>query len=66
MRKIDTLIVDKTGTLTEDRPVFDRVVAAHGFQEADVLQLAASIDSGSEHALVHAIVEDARKRGVTL
>lgn len=66
MRKVDTLIVDKTGTLTEGKPAFDRVVAAPGFTNMDVLQIAASIDQGSEHPLAHAIVEEARKLGVTL
>jgi Cu+-exporting ATPase len=66
MRKIDTLIVDKTGTLTEGRPAFDRVVAAPGFEEQEVLRLAASIDQGSEHPLAHAIVAEARKRGLVL
>ncbi|HEX2530393.1 MAG TPA: heavy metal translocating P-type ATPase, partial [Burkholderiaceae bacterium] len=66
MRKIDTLIVDKTGTLTEGKPAFDRVVAAPGFSETDVLRLAASIDQGSEHPLAHAIVQEARKRGLSL
>jgi Cu+-exporting ATPase len=66
MRQIDTLIVDKTGTLTEGKPAFDRVVPAQGFTDKDVLQIAASIDQGSEHPLAHAIVEEARKRGLTL
>ena len=66
MRKIDTLIVDKTGTLTEGKPAFDRVVAAPGFGEQDVLQIAASIDQGSEHPLAHAIVAEARRRGLSL
>jgi Cu+-exporting ATPase len=66
MRKIDTLIVDKTGTLTEGRPAFDKVVAAPGFEEQEVLRLAASIDQGSEHPLAHAIVAEARKRGLAL
>jgi len=66
MRRVDTLIVDKTGTLTEGKPAFDRVVAAQGFTNMDVLQIAASIDQGSEHPLAHAIVEEARKRGLTL
>jgi Cu+-exporting ATPase len=66
MRKIDTLIVDKTGTLTEGKPAFDRVVPAQGFTDTDVLQIAASIDQGSEHPLAHAIVEEARKRGLAL
>lgn len=66
MRRIDTLIVDKTGTLTEGKPAFDRVVPAQGFTDTDVLQIAASIDQGSEHPLAHAIVEEARKRGLAL
>lgn len=66
MRKIDTLIVDKTGTLTEGKPAFDRAIAAPGFTEEDVLQLAASIDQGSEHPLAHAIVSEARKRDLAL
>jgi Cu+-exporting ATPase len=66
MRKVDTLIVDKTGTLTEGKPAFDRVVAAPGFSEQDVLRLAASIDQGSEHPLAQAIVAEARKRGLAL
>jgi Cu+-exporting ATPase len=66
MRKIDTLIVDKTGTLTEGKPAFDSVIAAPGFTENDVLQIAASVDQGSEHPLAHAIVAEARKRGLTL
>ncbi|WP_081768630.1 copper-translocating P-type ATPase [Herbaspirillum sp. RV1423] len=66
MRKVDTLIVDKTGTLTEGRPAFDRVVAAAGMTEAYVLQIAASIDQGSEHPLAHAIVAEARRRDLPL
>ncbi|HSV35127.1 MAG TPA: copper-translocating P-type ATPase [Ramlibacter sp.] len=66
LRKIDTLIVDKTGTLTEGRPAFDRAVPAPGFQEEDVLRLAASLDQGSEHPLADAIVAAARARGIAL
>ena len=66
MRKIDTLIVDKTGTLTEGKPAFDRVVATPGFSEQQVLQIAASIDQGSEHPLAHAIVAEAHKRDIKL
>ena len=47
LRKIDTLIVDKTGTLTEGRPAFEKAVAAEGFTDTDVLRLAASLDQGS-------------------
>jgi len=66
MRKIDTLVVDKTGTLTEGRPAFDRVVAAAGWTEEEVLRLAASLDQGAEHPLAEAIVAEARRRGLRL
>lgn len=65
-RRIDTLIVDKTGTLTEGKPVFDMVIPAAGQRDAEVLRLAASVDQGSEHPLAHAIVEAARKQGLKL
>ena len=65
-KKVDTLIVDKTGTLTEGKPSFDRAIAAPGFTETDVLLAAASIDQGSEHPLAHAIVAEARRRGLVL
>ncbi|MGV8691937.1 HAD-IC family P-type ATPase, partial [Pseudomonas aeruginosa] len=51
LRKVDTLVIDKTGTLTEGRPAFDQVVAAPGFTNDEVLRLAASLDQGSEHPL---------------
>ena len=66
LRDVDTLIVDKTGTLTEGRPAFERVVAAHGNSEDEVLRLAASLDQGSEHPLAEAIVRAARERGLAL
>lgn len=66
LRKIDTLIVDKTGTLTEGHPAFHSVEAAPGFAQDEVLRLAASLDQGSEHPLAHAIVEHARARGLAL
>ncbi len=62
MRRIDTLIVDKTGTLTEGRPAFKEVVAFEGFDADRVLHLAASLDQGSEHPLADAIVAEARRR----
>ena len=65
-RKIDTLIVDKTGTLTEGKPAFERAIPATGFTENEVLRLAASLDQGSEHPLAAAIVFAARERGLTL
>nr|WP_101206725.1 copper-translocating P-type ATPase [Pseudomonas sp. 43NM1] len=64
--KVNTLIVDKTGTLTEGRPRFDRVVAAEGTTEEEVLKLAASLDQGSEHPLATAIVNAAREQGIAL
>jgi P-type Cu+ transporter len=66
LRKVDTLIVDKTGTLTEGRPAFDRAVPAAGFEADEVLRLAASLDQGSEHPLAETIVRAARTRGMTL
>ena len=66
LRTIDTLIVDKTGTLTEGRPAFREIVAFEGFDEERVLQLAASLDQGSEHPLADAIVAEARKRKLAL
>jgi Cu+-exporting ATPase len=66
LRKVDTLIVDKTGTLTEGRPRFERAVAAKGFDESEVLRLAASLDQGSEHPLAAAIVAAANLQGLTL
>lgn len=66
LRQIDTLIVDKTGTLTVGRPVFDSVVSASGFMDDEVLRLAASLDQGSEHPLAAAIVAEARTRQLVL
>jgi Cu+-exporting ATPase len=66
LRKIDTLIVDKTGTLTEGRPTFEKAVAAAGFTEDEVLRLAASLDQGSEHPLAAAIVAAAREKNLAL
>jgi Cu+-exporting ATPase len=65
-RKVDTLIVDKTGTLTEGKPMFERAVAAPGFTEEDVLRLAASLDQGSEHPLADAIVRAAKAQKLDL
>ena len=66
LRKVDTLVIDKTGTLTEGRPAFDQVVAAPGFTNDEVLRLAASLDQGSEHPLADAIVQAARAQGLQL
>jgi Cu+-exporting ATPase len=64
--KVDTLIVDKTGTLTEGRPELTDVKAAEGFDEGEVLSLAASLERGSEHPLAEAIVEGAKERDARL
>jgi Cu+-exporting ATPase len=64
--KVDTLIVDKTGTLTEGKPAFEVAVGANGFSEDEVLRLAASLDQGSEHPLAAAIVNAARERKLSL
>lgn len=63
---VDTLIVDKTGTLTEGRPKLTDVVAAEGFDQTELLSFAASLERGSEHPLAEAIVEAAEARGVTI
>jgi len=65
-RKIDTLIIDKTGTLTEGKPAFNRAIANAPFTEEQVLQLAASLDQGSEHPLAESIVRAARERNLAL
>ncbi|MDP9043664.1 MAG: heavy metal translocating P-type ATPase [Pseudomonadota bacterium] len=65
-RRIDTLVVDKTGTLTEGKPALERVMVSPGWVEDEVLRLAASIDQGSEHPLAAAIVRAARDRGLRL
>jgi len=66
MRQIDTLVVDKTGTLTEGRPKLVTVQVADGVTEAELLRLAASLEKGSEHPLAAAIVAGAGERDVAL
>ena len=66
LEKIDTLVVDKTGTLTEGKPRVVAVVPADGFDEATVLALGASLERASEHPLAAAIVASAKERGVEL
>ena len=66
LEKIDTLIVDKTGTLTEGRPAVTAIRPAAGFDEAGLLRLAASLERGSEHPLAAAILRAASDRGLTL
>jgi len=64
LRKVNTLVVDKTGTLTEGRPKLTEVEAANGWDEKEFLTLAATLEKGSEHPLAEAIVEGAIERGV--
>ena len=64
LEKVDTLVVDKTGTLTEGRPAVTSVVAAEGFSEEEVLRLAASLEWASEHPLAAAVLAAARDRRV--
>ncbi|MFA6264664.1 MAG: heavy metal translocating P-type ATPase [Pseudolabrys sp.] len=66
MEKIDTIVVDKTGTLTEGKPKVVAIVAAEGFDEAQVLQIAASVERGSEHPLAAAIAKAATERQLEL
>jgi Cu+-exporting ATPase len=66
MEKVDTLVVDKTGTLTEGKPKLTDVVPADGFTEGEVLRLAASVERASEHPLAAAIVAAAAERGIAL
>jgi Cu+-exporting ATPase len=65
MEKVDTLVVDKTGTLTEGKPKLVAVIAAEGWSEVEILRLAASIERGSEHPLAAAIVAAATERSLT-
>jgi Cu+-exporting ATPase len=64
--RVDTIVIDKTGTLTEGRPKLIALQVAPGFAEADVLRLAASVERGSEHPLGEAIVKAAEERGLGL
>jgi Cu+-exporting ATPase len=64
--KVDTLVVDKTGTLTEGRPEVVSVIPAKGWDEKQILQVAATLERGSEHPLAGAILAGAKKRGVDL
>ncbi len=66
LRKVDTLIIDKTGTLTEGRPAFNSAVPVAGQDADEILRLAASLDQGSEHPLAAAIVSAARERKLVL
>ena len=65
-RKVDTLIVDKTGTLTQGKPTFQRALGTNDYTDKEVLRIAASLDQGSEHPLADAIVAAARERKLPL
>lgn len=66
MEKVDTLIIDKTGTLTEGKPKLMEVVVASGFEQNETLHLVASLEQSSEHPLASAIVKGAQEKGLTL
>ena len=66
LRQVDTLVVDKTGTLTEGKPEIVSITAVDPAREASILSLAASLERASEHPLAAAIVGGARERGVAL
>lgn len=66
LEKVDTLVIDKTGTLTEGKPTVTKIVATNSFEEDDLLLLAASLEQNSEHPLAHAIVMAAKKKGLNL
>jgi Cu+-exporting ATPase len=66
LRKVDTLVVDKTGTLTEGKPKLASLQAAKGFDDGEILALAAAVERGSEHPLAAAIVAGAEERGLAI
>jgi len=66
MEKIDTLVVDKTGTLTEGRPSVTRIIPATGYEETELLRLAAGVERASEHPLALAVIAAAKDRGIVL
>jgi len=66
MEKVDTVVVDKTGTLTEGKPEVTRLVPAEGFSEQELMRFVGGLEKGSEHPLAHAILEKAKTMGLTL
>ena len=66
LEKVDTLVIDKTGTLTEGKPAVTAIVPAEGFEESEILRIAASVEQASEHPLAAAIVSAAKQRGLAL
>ncbi|MGE3314193.1 MAG: heavy metal translocating P-type ATPase [Planctomycetaceae bacterium] len=66
LEKVDTLVVDKTGTLTEGRPRLSDVIPADAFNETDLLRPAAAVEAQSEHPLARGVVDEAKSRGISL
>ena len=66
LQKVDTLVIDKTGTLTEGKPRLTLILPSAGFADAEILRLAASLELGSEHPLASALVNAAKERGLDL
>ena len=66
LEKVDTLVVDKTGTLTEGKPTVESVTAVAGFDESKIVRLAASLEQASEHSLASAIIRAAKQNGISL
>jgi Cu+-exporting ATPase len=66
LEKVDTLVLDKTGTLTEGKPKLSRLIARPGFSEDEVLRIAAALEQASEHPLAAAVLAAARQRGITI
>lgn len=66
MEKVDTVVVDKTGTLTEGKPQVTKLVPANGFSDEDLMRFAGSLEKGSEHPLAHAILDKAKTMKLTL
>jgi len=66
LEKVDTLVLDKTGTLTEGKPAVTKIIVAPGYTENEILRLAAGVEQASEHPLAKAIVDAAHKRGIAL
>lgn len=66
LEKVDTLVVDKTGTLTEGRPSVTTIIAAEGFSSHDILRLAAGVERASEHPLAHAVLSAAADAGLDI
>ena len=64
MERIDTVVLDKTGTLTEGKPRVVRIVAAEGFEESELIRLAAGVEQGSEHPLARAVLDAGRQRNL--